>query len=112
MRRFDPAYAGMHETLTSGRLGRPLLLHCAHRNAAAPGCFTPEMSITNATVHEFDILHWLTGLEVVAVTAMRSARKGEGELRDPILLLLELEGGVLADVEIFMNAAYGYDIRA
>ncbi|TIP27760.1 MAG: inositol 2-dehydrogenase [Mesorhizobium sp.] len=112
MRRFDPAYAAMHETLSSGRLGRPLLMHCAHRNAKAPAFFTPEMSIANAAVHEFDIVRWLMGLEAVAVTAIRSARKGEGTLRDPILLLLELENGVLVDIEIFMNAAYGYDIRA
>ncbi|MER9856400.1 Gfo/Idh/MocA family oxidoreductase [Mesorhizobium sp. M0098] len=112
MRRFDPGYAAMYATLSSGRLGRPLLMHCAHRNAAAPGFFTPEMSIANAAVHEFDVARWMLGLEAVAVTALRSTSKANGALRDPILLLLEMHHGVLIDIEIFMNAAYGYDIRA
>lgn len=112
MRRFDPAYAAMSATLSSGRLGRPLLMHCAHRNVAAPGFFTPEMSIANAAVHEFDIVRWLLGVEAVAVTALQSASKASATLRDPILLLLEMQNGVMVDIEIFMNAAYGYDIRA
>ncbi len=33
-------------------------------------------------------------------------------LRDPQLVLLEMEGGALVDAEIFMNAQYGYDVRA
>src|SRR6476619_5799024 len=33
MRRFDPAYATLKRELDEGRLGKPLLLHCAHRNA-------------------------------------------------------------------------------
>jgi myo-inositol 2-dehydrogenase/D-chiro-inositol 1-dehydrogenase len=111
MRRFDPAYVEMRSVLTRGELGKALLLHCAHRNATAPGFFTPEMSITNAAVHEFDILRWLTGSEIIAVTALNSARKGDGGLRDPLVLLVEMQDGVLADVELFMNAAYGYDIR-
>jgi myo-inositol 2-dehydrogenase/D-chiro-inositol 1-dehydrogenase len=32
-------------------------------------------------------------------------------LRDPQLVLLETASGVLIDVEIFVNARYGYDIR-
>jgi myo-inositol 2-dehydrogenase/D-chiro-inositol 1-dehydrogenase len=111
MRRFDPAYGEMHDVVKQEALGRPLLLHCAHRNATAPGFFTPEMSITNAAVHEFDILRWLTGREIVAVTTLNCARKGAGPLRDPLMLLVELDGGILADVEVFMNAAYGYDVR-
>jgi myo-inositol 2-dehydrogenase/D-chiro-inositol 1-dehydrogenase len=111
MRRFDPAYVEMHDALQQQALGSPLLLHCVHRNASAPAFFTPGMSITNAAVHEFDALRWLTGREIVAVTALNSARKGVGPLRDPLMLLVELEGGILADVELFMNAAYGYDVR-
>ncbi len=111
MRRFDPFYVEMRNTLHGGALGRPLLLHCAHCNASAPGFFTPEMSVTNAAVHEFDAIRWITGREIVAVTALSSARKGGGALRDPIMILAELDDGVVADIEIFMNAAYGYDIR-
>ena len=48
MRRFDPAYGELRDAVATKRMGRALLLHCQHRNAKAPGFFTPEMSITNA----------------------------------------------------------------
>ena len=32
MRRFDPAYTALKRELDEGALGKPLLLHCAHRN--------------------------------------------------------------------------------
>jgi myo-inositol 2-dehydrogenase/D-chiro-inositol 1-dehydrogenase len=32
-------------------------------------------------------------------------------VRDPQVLILETESGVLVDVEVFANAGYGYDIR-
>ncbi|MBC8019906.1 MAG: inositol 2-dehydrogenase, partial [Methyloceanibacter sp.] len=31
---------------------------------------------------------------------------------DPLLLIVEMAGGVIADIELFINAAYGYDVRA
>ncbi len=111
MRRFDPAYGELREAVATNRLGRALLLHCQHRNAKAPGFFTPEMSITNAAVHEFDIIRWLLGAEITAVTVPPSAAKGDGTLRDPLMMLIETAGGVLADLETFMNAAYGYEVR-
>jgi myo-inositol 2-dehydrogenase/D-chiro-inositol 1-dehydrogenase len=111
MRRFDPWYGDLQSALLTGTYGRALLLHCAHRNVAAPPWFTPEMAISNSAVHEFDIIRWLTGEDIVAVTTLRSAPKGGGQGRDPIMMLVELESGILADVEVFIAAAYGYDIR-
>jgi myo-inositol 2-dehydrogenase/D-chiro-inositol 1-dehydrogenase len=40
----------------------------------------------------------------------RSSRSADG-LHDPLMVLLEMAGGVLVDVEVFVNATYGYDIR-
>ena len=39
----------------------------------------------------------------------RSSRAGD--LRDPLLVLLETAGGAVVDVEVSVNIAYGYDIR-
>jgi myo-inositol 2-dehydrogenase/D-chiro-inositol 1-dehydrogenase len=112
MRRFDPAYAEMRAGLREGGLGRALLLHCAHRNASAPDWFTSEMSITNSAVHEFDVIRWITGEEIVAITALKSVAKPGRMPRDPIMVLVETSSGILADIELFLNAAYGYDVRA
>jgi myo-inositol 2-dehydrogenase/D-chiro-inositol 1-dehydrogenase len=111
MRRFDPAY----EELKAGldEVGDPLLVHCAHRNAQAPAIYTSEMLITSSCVHEVDITRWLLGEEIVAATvrAPRSTKQAPPGLVDPQLILLETASGVLIDVEIFVNAKYGYDIR-
>ena len=34
-----------------------------------------------------------------------------GVLRDPQMLILELEGGALVFVELFVTAGYGYEIK-
>ena len=111
MRRFDPLYEELRACL--GAIGAPLLVHCAHRNAQSPPGFTPEMLITSSCVHEIDISRWLLGEEIVAasVRAPRSTRQAPEGLVDPQLILLETAGGVLIDVEVFVNARYGYDVR-
>jgi myo-inositol 2-dehydrogenase / D-chiro-inositol 1-dehydrogenase len=111
MRRFDPAYAEMRDTLTSGALGRAVMFHCAHRNVSAPDWFTPENSITNSGVHEIDIVRWLVDDEIFAVRAIKPKGRGHEKPGDPVLMILETAGGILADVEIFINARYGYEVR-
>jgi myo-inositol 2-dehydrogenase/D-chiro-inositol 1-dehydrogenase len=112
MRRFDPAYVAMKHELDSGRLGEPLMLHCVHRNARCPPAFTSEMLITSSLTHELDVVRWLTGEEIVSATVLASRSSSRsGGIRDPQLAILETEGGVLVDVEVFVNAGYGYDIR-
>jgi myo-inositol 2-dehydrogenase/D-chiro-inositol 1-dehydrogenase len=113
MRRFDPAYGVVKARLDDGGLGEILLLHCAHRNASSPPGFTSEMLITSSAVHEIDIARWLLGEEIVgaSVRAARPTSQAANGLRDPQIVLLETAGGVLIDVEVFVNAGYGYDIR-
>jgi myo-inositol 2-dehydrogenase / D-chiro-inositol 1-dehydrogenase len=113
MRRFDPRYRAIKRGLDEGRVGRPLMLHCAHRNAAVPPTYTSDMLITSSGTHEFDVTRWLTGEEIVGVTALapRATSRAAGGMQDPQFLILETETGVLVDVEVFANAGYGYDIR-
>ena len=113
MRRFDASYAAVKRELDDGRVGRPLLVHCAHRNAAVPPTYTSDMLITSSGTHEFDVVRWLTGEEIVTATVLtpRATSRAVDGMHDPQLLILQTEGGVLADVEVFVNAAYGYEIR-
>jgi len=112
MRRFDPGYREMKRRLDSGELGEALVLHCIHRNAVAPSYSTTPMLIANSAVHEFDIARYLLGREVRRITVVRPRRSGLATFQDPQLLLLEMDGGVVVDAEIFLNAQYGYDVRA
>ncbi|MET9607904.1 Gfo/Idh/MocA family oxidoreductase [Streptomyces sp. NPDC006512] len=113
MRRYDAEYERLKELLDAGGIGRPLFLHCRHRNASSPSFFTSDMLITDSVVHEVDAARWLLDQEVTAVTVLsptRSSAAPEG-LRDPRLVLLETSGGVIVDVEIFVNCGFGYQVR-
>ncbi|MFI5985747.1 Gfo/Idh/MocA family protein [Streptomyces sp. NPDC051555] len=113
MRRYDAEYERLKELLDAGDIGRPLFLHCRHRNASSPSFFTSDMLITDSVVHEVDAARWLLGQEITAVTVLSPAPSGaapEG-LRDPRLVLLETSGGAIVDVEIFVNCGFGYQVQ-
>lgn len=114
MRRFDAEYAKLKSLLETGQLGRPLMLHNRHRNAASPPFFTSSMLISDSVAHETDVTRWLLGHEITAVTVLRptpSVNAPEG-LQDPQFVLLETDGGALSDVEIFVNCGFGYQVQA
>src|SRR5215211_146052 len=113
MRRYDDGFRALKTAVEEGRVGRPLLLHCRHRNADVPPGFTTDMMITDSVVHDIDVTRWLLGQEVVATTVFKarpSSLAPEG-LQDPQMVLLETSEGVLVDVESFVTCQYGYDIR-
>ncbi|GAA4846164.1 Gfo/Idh/MocA family protein [Saccharopolyspora rosea] len=113
MRRFDPEHVELRELLRSGALGRALVLHCAHRNPSSPPGFTSEMMIFDSVVHEFDTVRWLVGEEIRAVSVRRprTTSAAPAGLADPQLVTIETTGGVVADVEIFVNCGFGYQVR-
>ena len=112
MRRYDPGYVELKRLLDEGLLGPPLLMHCVHRNPDAPANVPSSYLITGSAVHEIDMARWLFGDEIATVTVHtgRSSR-ASGSTRDPLLLVLETTGGVLIDVEVFVHARYGYEVR-
>ncbi|MEV5701304.1 Gfo/Idh/MocA family oxidoreductase [Streptomyces anthocyanicus] len=113
MRRYDAEYRQLKSLLDGGRLGRPLMLHCVHRNVSSPPHFSSAMLINSSVSHEIDAARWLLGQELSAVTVLRprpSAGAPEG-LLDPQLVLFETEGGAVVDVEVFVNCGFGYEVR-
>jgi myo-inositol 2-dehydrogenase/D-chiro-inositol 1-dehydrogenase len=113
MRRYDAGYQAMKAVLDDGRLGAPLLMHCAHRNPSVPPYFTTGMIISDSAVHEMDIVRWLFGEEITAAAVLspRRSRQAPDGVQDPLILLLEMAGGALVDDELYVNARYGYDVR-
>ncbi|HVL83929.1 MAG TPA: Gfo/Idh/MocA family oxidoreductase [Pseudonocardia sp.] len=113
MRRYDPQYRAVKAALTGGEIGSPLLMHAAHRNPSVPPHFTSDMIVNDAVVHDIDVARWMFDDEVVGVTVFtpRVSGKAAAGFHDPLLVLLEMSGGVLVDVEASVNAGYGYDIR-
>ena len=112
MRRYDADYRALRAVVQGGSIGLPLLMHCTHRNAGVPAHYVAEMMVSDTAVHEIDMVRWMFGEEIVAAQVLTPRRnRNGGELRDPLVLLLEMESGILVDVEISVNIRYGYDIR-
>ncbi|PBC65932.1 inositol 2-dehydrogenase [Streptomyces sp. Tue6028] len=113
MRRYDAEYLRLKSLLDSGRLGRPLMLHCTHRNVSSPPHFTSAMLVNSSVSHEIDAARWLLGQELTAVTVLRprpSSHAPEG-LLDPQFVLFEAADGAVVDVEVFVNCGFGYQVR-
>jgi myo-inositol 2-dehydrogenase/D-chiro-inositol 1-dehydrogenase len=111
MRRFDPSYAEMKSELAAGRLGKPLMLHCVHRNVLAPAWFNDKMAIGNSAVHEFDIARWILDTEFTLVQVFRPKAATLESPGAPVFLVLETMAGHVTSIEIFNDAQYGYDVR-
>lgn len=113
MRRFDADYRRLKATLDDGSLGAPLMFHSTHRNPSVPeGLYTSDMPLNDTLVHDADISRWLLDDEVEGVEVRVPRRSSRGkDLRDPVVVLLQMASGALVDVEISVNIAYGYDIR-
>ncbi len=110
MRRFDPSYAEMKSILKSGSLGKALLFHCFHRNVSAAYSFEPEMAISNSAPHEFDVARWVLDTEFTAISVFRPGGVSAPKTV-PVMMILETAAGQLVNIEVNINAGYGYDVR-
>lgn len=112
MRRYDQGYRALKQVIDSGKIGEPLMVHCAHRNPNAPG-FQGDMVLTDSLVHEIDVLRWLLDDDYVSAQVIlpRKTRFAPEGLQDPHIILLETAKGIRIDVEVFVNCQYGYDIQ-
>jgi myo-inositol 2-dehydrogenase / D-chiro-inositol 1-dehydrogenase len=111
MRRFDPGYVELRKKIASGVVGAPVPAHCVHRNVDVPASWTSETTVFSSASHEIDVMPWVFGREVIRVNWMSPISATLGKLRDPQVVILELEGGALIFDELYMKAGYGYEIR-
>lgn len=112
MRRFDAEYQALRALVATGDSGELMMLRCAHRNPSVPDGYTQEMLINDSVVHEFDVVPWLAGSPVKTVEVRYPRRNSfsPAHLREPILVLMELENGVLVDVEMNVSVQFGYQV--
>jgi myo-inositol 2-dehydrogenase / D-chiro-inositol 1-dehydrogenase len=112
MRRFDPGYQAMKHGLAEGSLGAALMMHCVHRNAIAPHYITSELVIASSMVHEFDVARFVLGEDFVAATVISPRASRNAPARRPQFAVLETAGGIVVDIESYLDVRYGYDVRA
>jgi myo-inositol 2-dehydrogenase/D-chiro-inositol 1-dehydrogenase len=117
-RRFDRGYARARQALRDGVLGE---LHRVHVITADPVPPAPEYLPTSGGIfrdchiHDFDILRWVTGREVVAVVAV-GANRGATFFRtsddvDNSAALLTMDDGTLVTLQGSRYNGAGYDVR-
>ena len=113
MRRYDQGYLMLKEAIDNGKLGEPLLVHCAHRNPAVPEAYYGDMPFSDTFIHEIDVLRWLINddYKTVQVINPKRTKYTHEKLQDPIMVILETKSGIHIDAEIFVNCKYGYDIQ-
>ena len=112
MRRFDPSYVKLKKMLESGEYGAPLVARISTRNVSSPGITTPGL-YTNMAVHDFDIWRWLTGdnWDSVVTHYPKSNSLSPAGLKDPLIFVAQLKGGITMVADVVANDNYGYDVR-
>lgn len=112
MRRFDREFESLRALIASERVGELLMIHAVHRNPSVPDSYIQPMLITDSVVHEFDVVPWLAGGSVTSIEVRHGRRNPNtpDRLREPILVLMELDNGVLVDVEMNVSVRFGYQV--
>ncbi|MEU2977252.1 Gfo/Idh/MocA family oxidoreductase [Streptomyces hirsutus] len=117
-RRFDPGYTGAQKAVRSGRLGR---LHTVRAMSSdpepPPAGYLPQSGglYRDTLIHDFDVVRWVTGREIVDVYAAGSdagpAMFREADDVDTGAALLTLDDGTLAVLTATRMNGAGYDVR-
>jgi myo-inositol 2-dehydrogenase / D-chiro-inositol 1-dehydrogenase len=117
-RRFDEGYRALRNTVSSGEIGRILVLRAATHDpylpprefiAASGGIFR------DLHIHDFDAIRFVSGEEIVEVYASGSALEAPwfadyGDV-DVAAAVLRLESGALAILSGTRHDPVGYDAR-
>ena len=118
-RRFDHNFAAVKQAVEEGKIGALNVLKICSRDPAAPPVSYIKVSggiFLDMTIHDFDMVRFLSGEEVESVYAMGGVMvdKGIGEAGDidTAVITMRLKSGALAVIDNYRRAAYGYDQRA
>ncbi|NDL68758.1 Gfo/Idh/MocA family oxidoreductase [Anaerotalea alkaliphila] len=113
MRRYDSGYRMLKEVVDNGSIGDSLIVHCAHRNPEVGESYMTDMAIHDTVIHEIDVIRWLLNDDYVSAQVLmpKKTKNAFSHLSDPQIVLLETAEGRRVDVEVFVNAKYGYDIQ-
>jgi myo-inositol 2-dehydrogenase/D-chiro-inositol 1-dehydrogenase len=117
-RRFDANFARVRQSIASGEIGTPHLVHIISRDPGPPPISYVKVSggmFLDMTIHDFDMARFLTGEEVTEIYAAAGVRVdpeiGKAGDVDTAILTLRFANGVLGTIDNCRKAPYGYDQR-
>ena len=120
MRRYDPAYSAAMKRIEAGEIGEPVIFKSIGRDKDAPPISAYQsklngMLLYNNTIHDFDLARWLMGDEVAEVQTYTTVaiRPEVAQYGDIVASVVNLKyrRGAIGNIESFVQAVYGYDIR-
>ncbi|MGW5115114.1 Gfo/Idh/MocA family protein [Streptomyces noursei] len=117
-RRFDAGYRAARTALRSGELGwLHTLRACTSDQSPPPAAFIPTSGglFRDCSIHDFDVMRWLTGREVVSVYAQGANRGADffaaGDDVDTCAALLRFDDDTLATITATRYNGAGHDVR-
>ncbi|MBL8175369.1 MAG: inositol 2-dehydrogenase [Bryobacterales bacterium] len=117
-RRFDANFARVRQSILSGEIGTPHLMHIVSRDPGPPPISYIKVSggmFLDMTIHDFDMARFLIGEEVTEVYAAAGVRVdpeiGNAGDVDTAVILLRFANGVIGTIDNCRMAPYGYDQR-
>lgn len=117
-RRFDDGYAAARAALSAGTLGRVHTIRATTLDPAPPPAeYIPRSGglFRDCSVHDFDIIRWVTGREVAEVYALGTNRGAaffaEAGDVDTAAAVLTLDDDTIALVSATRYNGAGYDVR-
>lgn len=120
MRRYDPAYAAAMKRIEAGEIGTPVIFKSVGRDKDQPPLSAYQSNLNgmvfyNNTIHDFDLARWLMRDEVTNVHAYTSSaiRPEVAKYGDVVASVVNLQykRGAIGNVESYVQAVYGYDVR-
>lgn len=117
VRRFDHNHKAVCDTVASGKLGAPCVVKVTSRD---PADQPMEYIATSGgihidmTIHDFDMVRYLSGSEVTEVVAYGSCANPEYAKYndvDTTIIMLKFENGALGVIDNTRASKYGYDQR-
>ena len=118
-RRFDHNFKALRQAVEQGKVGDPHFITVLSRDPEAPSLDYVKVSggmFMDMTIHDFDMVRYLSGSEVSEVYAVGDALvnpqiKELGDI-DSAQITLRFENGAIGCISNSRRAAYGYDQRA
>lgn len=118
-RRFDHNFKAVRDAVASGKVGQQQIIKITSRDPQAPPIEYVKVSggmFLDMTIHDFDMVRYLSGSEVEEVFAVGSVTCnpaiGEAGDIDTAIITLKLANGATAVIDNCRKASYGYDQRA
>ncbi len=118
-RRFDHNFMALKEHVKKGTVGDVHIVRVTSRDPAPPPAEYVAGSgglFMDMTIHDFDMVRYLSGSEVVEVSAFGGVlvdpEIGKAGDIDTAVINLRFENGALGIIENSREAKYGYDQRA